>query len=158
MAEFGLTRLSAKDVGIGIGVGLGLLMTAPVYSVIMQSFHLSYRLPRLEEKYGVGAGLVAYMLVGVLFEEFIFRSFLQTRLKDLGWKSGAIVTVTAALFSVPHIYQGFAALPFTFLFGLTLGFMFLRFRTVWPGLIAHYLYDGLAIGIQILWSYAASHR
>jgi len=99
---------------------------------------------------GLGpAGLGITFLVGVLFEEVLYRSYLCTRLKDLGWGGFWIALATSVLFALPHIFEGWGILPTTALFGLVLAAVFMRAKTVWPGYIGHLAYDLFLVAMAL---------
>ena len=77
-------------------------------------------------------------------EELLFRgfAFLQFR-KIFGQRNVLIVVLSAVMFSLPHLYQGYVGLVMTFLFGLAFGFIYLKFKNIWINIIVHGLIDTL---------------
>lgn len=76
-------------------------------------------------------------------EELFFRGLGVRALRFLGGITA--VVVTALVFAFGHGL--FAALPPLVLFGLALGWVRLRSDSVWPGIVAHGFYNGLAVVI-----------
>jgi uncharacterized protein len=78
-------------------------------------------------------------------EELLFRGFAFLQLRKVlgGGKDWLIVGLSAALFALPHLYQGPAGLAVTFLFGLAFGVMYLRFKNIWINILVHGLIDTL---------------
>ncbi|ALR31710.1 hypothetical protein ATE47_14855 [Chryseobacterium sp. IHB B 17019] len=75
-------------------------------------------------------------------EELLFRGFAFSQLKRVfGEKKILLVVLSAILFSLPHLYQGISGLVMTFLFGLTFGFIYLKFKNIWINIIIHGLID-----------------
>lgn len=82
-------------------------------------------------------------------EEVLFRGFVQTRLQALmGTRPHAGVlaaAMQALLFALGHAYQGATGMLVSGAIGLTFGLLMLRFRTVWPLVIAHGLIDTVSM-------------
>lgn len=82
-------------------------------------------------------------------EEVLFRGFLQSRLQALlGARRHAGVTAAilqALLFALGHAYQGPTGILISGTIGLAFGLLMLRFRTVWPLVIAHGLIDTVSM-------------
>ncbi len=79
---------------------------------------------------------VAVLMLAVLKEELIFRSYFLTRFEQLFGRWNSLL-VTALLFSSWHIYQGPAGLLSTFVLGLVYGGAYLFLRRLWPVFLAH---------------------
>jgi membrane protease YdiL (CAAX protease family) len=82
-------------------------------------------------------------------EELLFRGFLMdrlARLPGLRGRGGAVVVIQAAVFGLPHLYQGWSGAVVTGIIGLILGWM--RLRTggnLWALVIAHGLVDTIML-------------
>jgi hypothetical protein len=76
-------------------------------------------------------------------EEIFFRAYFIRRFEISGFYPAVGVAVTTVLFSVGHLYQGFAGLVGTLLIGLYFGFLFLRFRNIHMIAIAHAIFNFL---------------
>jgi membrane protease YdiL (CAAX protease family) len=74
-------------------------------------------------------------------EEVFFRGLGVRALLPFG--SATAVLVTATVFGLAHGL--FVALPILIPFGIVLGWVRLRSDSVWPGVIAHGLYNGTAL-------------
>lgn len=82
---------------------------------------------------------MSYIMVGIS-EEFLFRGFIQGKLQQIIHPYTALI-ITSFLFAFA-MHSGFLDnLWVRFPLGLILGFMFLKFNSVWPGVIAHSGYD-----------------
>ena len=84
-----------------------------------------------------------------LAEEFLFRKVFFDRLMVLGTKPA--VLLSALFFALPHLFsQGPAQLFYTFVLGLSFGFVTARTRKIWPAVILHSLsnlYCGLIAAV-----------
>jgi membrane protease YdiL (CAAX protease family) len=74
-------------------------------------------------------------------EELFFRGLGVRVLRFLG--GAAAVVGTAVIFALGHAV--FGAIPPLLLFGLGLGWVRLRSESVWPGVAAHGVYNGLGV-------------
>ena len=101
---------------------------------------------------------MGFIAIGVLVpiaEEMVFRGAILRRLLDASdtrWHWAAIV-VTAALFGAMHLNmaQGINA----FVMGLLLGWMYMRTRSIVPGLVFHFTNNTIAFFSYRLFPYAA---
>lgn len=84
------------------------------------------------------------MWIGVAGFEEVTRTFLITRLIKV-WPGirGAVtaVVVSAALFGLAHIYQGWAGVISVGLMGLVKALYYLKWGRLWPLIVSHALYD-----------------
>lgn len=82
-------------------------------------------------------------------EEVLFRGFLQSRLRSLfGERRHAAMLAAlaqAVLFGLAHAYQGATGILISGAIGLAFGLLMLRFRTIWPLVVAHGLIDTVSM-------------
>ncbi|MFN2545528.1 MAG: CPBP family intramembrane glutamic endopeptidase [Actinomycetota bacterium] len=82
-----------------------------------------------------------------LLEETIAIGYLLTRLRQLGWAPAVAVAASALLRGSYHLYQGWGGFAGNLAMGLFFGAIFLRWRRVWPLVVAHFLVDvGAGVG------------
>ena len=74
-------------------------------------------------------------------EESFFRFYLLSRRDDLKLSTISAVTISVALFSICHIYEGPWGVLNSFLSAVILAFIFLRYRSIHGIAIAHSLYN-----------------
>lgn len=96
------------------------------------------------------AGRVVWVVVSVtaaICEETAFRGYLMTRLRMLGklrsWVVPAIVS--AVVFGACHSYQGLPGFIVITVYGVMLSLLYIRSGSIWPGIIAHFFQDLLAL-------------
>jgi membrane protease YdiL (CAAX protease family) len=86
--------------------------------------------------------------IGVAAFEELSRVFLLDRLWEL-WPGAsarwATVLLSAVMWGLVHIYQGFSSVVSISLLGLIYALYYMRFGRVWPLIIAHALFDSLQI-------------
>lgn len=86
-----------------------------------------------------------------ILEEIVVVGYLVTRLRELGWRIGAVVAASAVLRGSYHLYQGFGAFVGNVVMGVIFALFFLRTRRVLPLVIAHTLLDVVAfVGYTLL--------
>jgi membrane protease YdiL (CAAX protease family) len=86
---------------------------------------------------------VAVSFTAGFCEEVAFRGYLMTRLRLLlGTKSWIVPTaISAVVFGSCHAYQGPAGFIVITVYGLMFSLLFIRTRTLWPLIIAHFFQD-----------------
>jgi len=82
-------------------------------------------------------------------EELFFRSYLLTRLPQIGVGIGGAVAGSVLLFGLGHLYEGVPGFVGTAIIGLVLSYVFLRRRSLHPIAIAHGLYNFLALVLTL---------
>jgi membrane protease YdiL (CAAX protease family) len=92
--------------------------------------------------------LVFIALFAGIGEELFFRGVLQRLLIKAFGSPWAGIVVTAFLFSAFH-FQFFGFFP-RFLLGILLGAIYWYSGSLWPAIIAHFIYDGLIIVLAYL--------
>lgn len=145
-AEIGLVRPRRNDPGRALLVllaafGVNIVLTAVIlaWSPATLEEHLagleSIALG-LTEGTSLAATIALLLLVG-FYEELVARGLLLTRLREIlgGFWPPAIVS--AVLFALGHFYQGLYGMVQTALLGLVLAVFTLRWRTLWPAILAH---------------------
>lgn len=98
---------------------------------------------------GVGILLAVAMVVvvGPFVEEIVFRGVILGALRGRLRPWPAIV-VSSAIFALYH-FSAWVALP-TFLLGIALGWLASRFKTLWPAIALHALYNGVVVAAVFL--------
>lgn len=87
--------------------------------------------------------LVAVYLVSVInpvFEEFVVCGYVLPAL-TLRFGQTTAINVSVIIRASYHLYQGVANLPFHVGYGLMQGYLYARFRNLWPLLVSHALAD-----------------
>jgi uncharacterized protein len=93
----------------------------------------------------LAANAVVIVALGPFAEELFFRG-LGVRVLSVIGSVGAIVA-SGVIFGLAHgLLTGF--IPLT-LFGIGLAWVRLRSRSVWPGVVAHGLYNGAALALAV---------
>lgn len=91
---------------------------------------------------------VIEMVVIGFSEEFVWRSYLQTRFRDWLQSRWQAVFVVAVLFGAVHLYQGLTGVFVTMFLGLIVGGVFEWRRQIVPLALMHALLDFLLVMFQ----------
>lgn len=79
-----------------------------------------------------------------LLEEVVAVGYLIRRLEQIGWAGAAALGTSALLRGTYHLYQGWGGFAGNLLLGAIFGAIYLRWRKVWPLVVAHFVIDALA--------------
>ncbi len=82
-------------------------------------------------------GFVTLCLFAPFVEEMVFRGAVLRKLLSTSRKPWAAITVSALLFALIHINP--AQMPFAFVAGLFLGWMYWRTGSIVPGVVYHFV-------------------
>ncbi len=84
---------------------------------------------------------VAVAITAGVCEETAFRGYLMTRLRLVfkinNWWLPAVIS--SLLFGLCHLYQGIPNVVIISIYGLMFAWLFVRTRSLWPPVIAHFL-------------------
>lgn len=148
----GLVKLRGIDLATGIALLLVLFLSATGLGWILTQIGLepkgeiSFLLP--ESLSGKLIWVLMSFTAGMC-EEVIFRGYLMTRLrllfKSKNWFWPVIISSLA--FAFPHLYQGTGNVIIIFLIGILFALTFIRTRSLWPCVLAHFFLDFLALFI-----------
>jgi membrane protease YdiL (CAAX protease family) len=163
------TLSPARKGGFGVGAFLGLAISV----VIVVTFLVIGRqqidpavMTAEAEQNGIGTwpmylAFSAYLiLVNSVLEEYVYRWFIFSKCEVLlpGWLA---VLVAAGIFTVHHVFALMEQVPplitaigsvGVFIGGAIWSWMYLKYRSVWPGYLSHAIVDVaiLAIGAYVI--------
>jgi len=99
-------------------------------------------------------GALYWIFVNSVVEEYVFRWFIQSRCENL-WSRPVAIVVSAAIFTTHHVVAmatflepSLTALASAgvFIGGATWSWMYARYRSIWPGWVAHAFADVAIFG------------
>ena len=135
-------------IGIGLGVAMSAVLTLLPHLVGLGEYFCS---PSGYTKWWQYCYEFTYCILAVgAAEEFVFRGYLFTKLKNISGKNWVAVLVSSIMFGFFHIFAGGLGQMFmTALIGLLLCFFKLKIKncTLLSLIIAHGVYDALIVVI-----------
>ena len=148
--DIGVTRPTSIPLSFLIGTASALLWTAFNQLVYIPFIHHFFEVPEYTEYNFVQNNLSALLaiilaawVVGGLYEEIVFRGFIQSSIFR-GSKVLAVL-ITSCLFGLYHWQQGiFGVIP-SMLGGMYWSYITLRARNLWPAIFSHAVYDTTAL-------------
>lgn len=78
-------------------------------------------------------------------EEVLVVGYLLVRLRQLELHPALAIAISAVLRGTYHLYQGYGGFAGNVVMGVVFAFVFLRWRRLWPLVLAHGLIDTVAI-------------
>jgi membrane protease YdiL (CAAX protease family) len=142
--ETGLTRFSWRWTGIAVGLIILVLFFGAALEPLLHAGEKQGLEPdvwRPDRAWAFAFNALVAATVVPFAEELFFRGLGVRALLPLG--SVAAVVITALAFGLGHGIL--VALPVLVPFGLVLAWVRLRADSVWPGMLAHGLYNGSAL-------------
>jgi hypothetical protein len=153
-------RKGGLRTGLLSGIGIGLLIVLCYFAFGQGMFDRALFVGKMRA-IGLGAwpvyvgGAAYWILVNSVLEEYVWRWFVYTRCEALARPSVAVV-LSALFFTLHHFValQTYFSLPLAafcslgvFVGGAIWSFLYLRYRSVWPGYLSHAIVDLTVFGI-----------
>lgn len=143
--RIGLCRAAPRHFGEAVLAAALALGGAGLWLLVLKAAFPDAEIDAIEaltQTLGVPLTLFVVAFGPAVLEEVTFRGVLQGRLLALlGTRVGLVVT--AAAFAICHGQP--ALLPVHFAIGLYLGWLCLRARSLLPGMLMHFLYNGTIV-------------
>lgn len=149
LSQFGVRRFRAiRDLPLGLLIAILLYGSFILPIRIHRGFDVAQTAHRLFSPDGLPLLSLSLtsILVFVCVEELLFRGILIPRLEELSGNVWIGISVSAILFAVGHVYQGWFGVARAFALGIMNGVAFHRTRSLWPGLVGH-----LAFNLAVVW-------
>ncbi|TWT42175.1 ABC-2 family transporter protein [Phycisphaerae bacterium RAS1] len=134
----------------GVCIGASTWVLAPLWFVWQETWMplpagLAESVKAIEDSFATIHPLVLLLVLAVIpgiCEELFFRGYVMSGLRST-FTPVAAVLLAAAAFGFSHYLAQRLAL--TFMLGAVLGLLAMRFRSIWPAMIAHVLHNGLTL-------------
>ncbi|MFU8854767.1 CPBP family intramembrane glutamic endopeptidase [Micromonospora sp. SL1-18] len=137
--------------GAGLAALIGLPGLALVWAAAQLGLNATLVPAALPHLWWAVPVLILAAVQNAVLEEVIVVGYLVTRLRQLGWRLGAVLAASAVLRGSYHLYQGFGAFVGNAVMGVVFSLFFLRTRRVAPLIVAHTLLDVVAfVGYALL--------
>ena len=150
---FPLDKIGAKLTYHLCAVGIAVCMIANyVSNILLYLFDKAGIKAIADSEYNCDSVLdiiLFYVTVAVLpalVEEFAFRGVVLGLLRK--YSDGLAVLVSGVMFGIMH--GNFAQIPFALVVGLVLGFIAVKTNSLLPGIIIHFLNNGLSVTLTLL--------
>ncbi len=152
-----------KNGGLGAGLLIGLGTAAVIVAtcwliaiprVDPAALHVEVTEMGLASPLAYILGALYWIAVNSVIEEYVFRWFIQSRCENL-WSRPIAIAASAAIFTIHHVVAmatyfspGLVTLASAGIFigGATWSWMYVRYRSIWPGWVAHALADVAVFG------------
>jgi membrane protease YdiL (CAAX protease family) len=153
-AAIGLSPPTSRDLPRALIVllsafGANTILTLSIYAISPETVlahveGLRFIASGLTDEVPLAVALALLFLVG-FYEELVARGLLLARSRRLFGGYWGPVLFSAALFGLGHFYQGWLGTVQTALLGVVLAAFTIRWRTLWPAIIAHAAVNMLSI-------------
>ena len=135
-----------RDLGVGVGLaaliglpGLGLYVAGRALGITVE-----VQAAALGAAWWTVPVLVLSALQNALLEEVVVVGYLMERLRDLRWRTPAILVTSALVRGSYHLYQGIGPFIGNVVMGLVFAEYFRRRRRTMPLVVAHTVLDVVA--------------
>ena len=135
-----------RDLGVGVGLaaliglpGLGLYVAGRALGITVE-----VQAAALGAAWWTVPVLVLSALQNALLEEVVVVGYLMERLRDLRWRTPAILVTSALVRGSYHLYQGIGPFVGNVVMGLVFAEYFRRRRRTMPLVVAHTVLDVVA--------------
>lgn len=133
---------------LGVGVGLAALIGIPGLALYAAGRALGVTVEvqasALNAAWWTVPVLVLAALQNALLEEVVAVGYLTERLRELRWRTPAIIAASALLRGSYHLYQGFGPFVGNVVMGVVFAEYYRRRRRVMPLVVAHTVLDVVA--------------
>lgn len=137
--------------GFGLAAAIGLPGLAFYLVAVAAGFNLTVVPTAIDADWWRVPVLVGQSVANALAEEILVVAYVMTRLRDCGWSNGRTLIASALLRGSYHLYQGLGGGLGNLVMGLVFGAYWLRYRRVWPLVVAHATIDIVAfVGYALL--------
>ena len=145
---------------LAAGVGLAALIGIPGLGLYLLANHLGFSLTiaasQLNDAWWRIPVSIGIAIQNGFAEEALVIGYLLTRLRQLRVGPWIAIFMAAVLRGSYHLYQGYGGFVGNAIMGIIFGFVFLRWRRLWPLIVAHSLIDTVAlIGYVVLHGHAS---
>lgn len=134
---------------LAAGVGLAALIGIPGLGLYLLANHLGFSLTvaasQLNDVWWRAPVTIGIAIQNGFLEEILVVGYLLTRLRQLRVGPWVAIAMSAVLRGSYHLYQGYGGFVGNAIMGVVFGFVFLRWRRIWPLIIAHSLIDIVAL-------------
>ncbi|AMW17912.1 CPBP family intramembrane glutamic endopeptidase [Mycobacteroides chelonae] len=153
-SSIGLARWRSRTDGLG-ALGLAALIGLPGLALYVGARWMGLSVQvipaSLDDTWWRIPVLVLSAFANGWAEEVVVVAYLQTRLRQLGYRTATAIAFSALLRGCYHLYQGVSAGIGNLVMGLVFGYVWQRTGRLWPLVVAHGVIDTVAfVGFALL--------
>ena len=155
LEKFGLGRVTTTTFIRALGLSLVALVLMSSLLLLIRLFPINQgnsllrSLPYYPQHLSELALALPFCLVVGYREELFFRSYLNLRLQELGLKAKWACILSAFLFGLAHLTQGYLAGLAAFLLGLVFSYIFQTTKDLHSIALAHAFYNFLILAASL---------
>jgi len=136
-----------RAVLLDVAIAIGFLIIAALILNGIQYLLKAVQNPAIRSMFPHGPAEIFFYLLLVatagFCEELIFRGYLQRQFNALTHAAAGGIVLQGLVFGASHGYQGWKFMLIIAVFGMMFGLLAYWRRSLRPGMIAHFLQDGL---------------
>jgi membrane protease YdiL (CAAX protease family) len=140
-----------------LGLAVGILLYGGI-EVIVESLgiHMFWRgagssTPKWITAFDLTLVVSFAVIIGPIVEEMIFRGYVVSALRQTKLTILAVYVLSAVIFASVHIFIGLGAMIFIFFWSFIPTFLFLKFNSLYPGILFHVLNNVFAYVAAPMW-------
>ena len=130
--------------GVIIGVAIGFLLSLIILPLLAKSGKkvvFGDVEPLLPQTKNEKLWYVLVALSAGVCEELIFRGYGLRLFESVGFTGNTLLIVSAVVFGLVHIYQGFVGIIMTAIMGAFLALIYIQTGSLWWSILAHIFID-----------------
>lgn len=93
-------------------------------------------------------GIITIAMIAPICEEITFRDAIQGYLHRNGYKAWHCIVASSLIFGIVHMNP--AQIPFAFMMGMFLGWLYYKTGSIMPGVVCHIMNNGMAVASMLL--------
>ncbi|MYL63445.1 CPBP family intramembrane metalloprotease [Bacillus hwajinpoensis] len=93
-------------------------------------------------------GFISAAIISPIYEEIFYRGFLYKWFR-MKWGVGAGILLSSLIFTIVHI-PTYNTLPVNFISGVIFAWTYEKSGSIWPGIIIHGTFNGIAVLLTVL--------
>jgi membrane protease YdiL (CAAX protease family) len=153
-----------SNVGLGLAAFVGSYVAMTVLAIVVLVLFPGLLPERSQAQKGIEESLppvralyfLPLMLFVAVWEEFVFRGFLLSRLKVILNSWWVVIPVGAVIFGSAHLYQGTMAVGLVMVMGIFLGLLLIWRKSLVPGIVFHLAHN--LVMLQLLRTISTNWR
>jgi membrane protease YdiL (CAAX protease family) len=146
--SLGFTKLSIGKIFLGLAFFMFAGLVLSLAALFLQSLGATdFKDPSILLPVSFGERVVWTIMSAVvaISEETAFRGYALTRLEHITRRKTLAAILASLGFAIGHSYQGVSGVVVIFIYGLMFAAVFYKTKSIWPGIVAHFMQDFTAM-------------